>query len=232
MMTKKDAYEALTQPQQVALDAFRERNGRNWKSALREGWERARYRNTSPDDAAALQQVRNSLGPEWLAQYRPSDVRAEDGRLVVSITDTCTQAFADVGRQAEMKRILLEAANRVREAGLADGFLLEDANGTRVGAVRLVGLDSPEPFFSESVSNGEVRVLLELGAIHFQGDARAAKIAGCLETAAEQICNHNHPSDIVLQSALGEVLGSACVSALPEGLLEAELDVGCPRLEP
>ena len=106
MMAKKNAFEALTQPQQVALDAFRERHGRNWKSALRESWERARYRNTSPDDAAALQQVRNSLGPEWLAQYRPSEVRAEDARLVVSITDTCTQAFADVGRQAEMKRIL------------------------------------------------------------------------------------------------------------------------------
>ncbi|AYK20418.1 hypothetical protein [Aeromonas veronii] len=61
----------LTKPQQEALDAFREAKGRNWKSALRANWERASYPGVSADHAAALQQVRNTLGPEWLTIPRP-----------------------------------------------------------------------------------------------------------------------------------------------------------------
>lgn len=65
----------LTKPQQEALDAFREAKGRNWKAALRANWERARYPGVSADHAAALQQVRNTLGPEWLTKYRPEPTR-------------------------------------------------------------------------------------------------------------------------------------------------------------
>lgn len=66
-----NAGEGLTPEQLEALDAFRTRNGRNWKSALRANWERARYPNMTPDHAAALQRVRNTLGPEWLSKFQP-----------------------------------------------------------------------------------------------------------------------------------------------------------------
>lgn len=68
----------LTPEQLDALDAFRARNGRSWKEALRTSWERARYPHMAPDHAAALQQIRNALGPEWLSKYRPRNI-AVDG---------------------------------------------------------------------------------------------------------------------------------------------------------
>jgi len=68
----------LTPEQLDALDAFRARNGRSWKEALRTSWERARYPNMAQDHAAALQQIRNALGPEWLSKYRPRNI-AVDG---------------------------------------------------------------------------------------------------------------------------------------------------------
>lgn len=62
-----------TPSQQEALDAFRDANGRNWKNALRANWERASYPGVSAAHAAALQQVRNTLGPEWLSKYRAQE---------------------------------------------------------------------------------------------------------------------------------------------------------------
>jgi hypothetical protein len=72
MSTKNDPVNEadLTLQQQDALDAFRETKGRNWKVALRANWERASYPGVSVDHAAALQQIRNTLGPEWLTKYR------------------------------------------------------------------------------------------------------------------------------------------------------------------
>lgn len=72
----------LTKPQQEALDAFREAKGRNWKSALRANWERASYPGVSADHAAALQQVRNTLGPEWLTKYRAPEPEAPEQRTI------------------------------------------------------------------------------------------------------------------------------------------------------
>jgi len=72
----------LTKPQQEALDAFREAKGRNWKSAPRANWERASYPGVSADHAAALQQVRNTLGPEWLTKYRAPEPEAPEQRTI------------------------------------------------------------------------------------------------------------------------------------------------------
>lgn len=81
----------LTHLQQEALDTFRASKGRNWKSALRANWERASYPGMSVDHAAGLQQIRNSLGPEWLTKYRAPEPAAAavqneqpDDRVVVN----------------------------------------------------------------------------------------------------------------------------------------------------
>ena len=67
---QEQGIDGLTKKQQEALDAFRQYNGRYWKSELRKKWERAHYTGVSSDHAASLQQIRNNLGPEWLAKYR------------------------------------------------------------------------------------------------------------------------------------------------------------------
>lgn len=69
-------YEPLNTEHQAAIDFFRDKNGRTWKSALRACWSKANYPNTPDNHAAALQQLRNTHGPEWLMQYRATAVNA------------------------------------------------------------------------------------------------------------------------------------------------------------
>lgn len=66
---KKSALDELNTEQRAAIVQFRERFGRTWKSKLMDGWLRAAY-------PGALQQIRNSLGPEWLAKVKESDFKA------------------------------------------------------------------------------------------------------------------------------------------------------------
>ncbi|ANN80862.1 hypothetical protein [Bordetella flabilis] len=72
---KSHEVEALTPLQEEALATFRDKNGRNWKSALRDCWERARYPGMTEEHSAALQRVRNTLGPEWLMKYRVPELQ-------------------------------------------------------------------------------------------------------------------------------------------------------------
>lgn len=67
-------HDPLSVEHQEAIDFFRNQNGRTWKSALRSCWSKANYPNTPDNHAAALQQLRNSHGPEWLMQYRATAV--------------------------------------------------------------------------------------------------------------------------------------------------------------
>lgn len=58
-------------PQLVALRAFAAANGRSWKMKLLTAWETGRYRDCNgADDEVSLQQVRNALGPRWLAAFK------------------------------------------------------------------------------------------------------------------------------------------------------------------
>jgi hypothetical protein len=52
-----------TQEQIEALASYAAKNGNTWKSKLMESW--AKGSNTDP----LLQQVRNQLGPSWLASF-------------------------------------------------------------------------------------------------------------------------------------------------------------------
>ena len=64
----------LTQSQKEALIAFREKNLPTWKMALGKAWLSGDYGSMSMDQAAALQQVRNEFGPQWLHRMRPEDL--------------------------------------------------------------------------------------------------------------------------------------------------------------
>lgn len=57
----------MTPEQQGAVARFAKQHGRHWKSALRRTWERG---VTTDDDGALLRQVRNELGPKWLAKAK------------------------------------------------------------------------------------------------------------------------------------------------------------------
>jgi hypothetical protein len=64
--------EILTANEHAALRAWAGEHSPKWKAALRLAWETGDYRGSDHD--AALQQLRNRLGPSWLAKHRlPSD---------------------------------------------------------------------------------------------------------------------------------------------------------------
>jgi hypothetical protein len=58
-----------TAEEAAALATFAVEYGRKWKSYLRRAWETGWY-NTAAD-VAALQSLRNRLGPSWLTKYKP-----------------------------------------------------------------------------------------------------------------------------------------------------------------
>lgn len=63
-MDKAEAVEVLRK--------FAARNGRRWKSALREAWETGSYRSLDLKgvDSSDLQRIRNQFGPSWLHSLR------------------------------------------------------------------------------------------------------------------------------------------------------------------
>lgn len=88
-------FEQLTTDQQAALITFRLQNGRNWKQKLLDGWQKAAY-------PGALQQIRNSLGPEWLIGLK----HVPDYRLEVAIrtVDEC-DGFCSISLDAHGRLI-------------------------------------------------------------------------------------------------------------------------------
>ncbi len=67
-------------PAQIkALREYAARNGRLWKSKLRECWMTGSYERG--DDSMNLQQVRNNLGPSWLIRFRIPPAEVGGGML-------------------------------------------------------------------------------------------------------------------------------------------------------
>jgi hypothetical protein len=60
--------EELTTEEQAALRAWADAHAPRWKAALRDAWDTGNYGGS--EDDAALQRVRNRLGPSWLKKYR------------------------------------------------------------------------------------------------------------------------------------------------------------------
>jgi hypothetical protein len=59
---------AITPEQLKAVQEYANKHGRCWKAKLRASWENGRYEDG--DDSSSLQQIRNTLGPTWLAFVR------------------------------------------------------------------------------------------------------------------------------------------------------------------
>ncbi|WP_240533954.1 hypothetical protein [Aeromonas veronii] len=139
------------------------------------------------------------------------------GFVLVTLENTQTAAFADIGRNSEIKRILLEAAERVWVDGVGAGFALHDANGNAVGRVERVDSVPREPVEVSSGANGRVRVELDLRRDAFQGEAGPnAQIAASITTAAEKIAAAGAEGGFLLNAPDGDVLGGVCLNRLPD----------------
>lgn len=88
----------LTSEQREALLHFRDQHGRSWKNQLLDGWLRAAY-------PGPLQQIRNSLGPEWLSKVREADFLPDD------------HIAYKVRKDASRNMVMLEHGDRVIEFG-------------------------------------------------------------------------------------------------------------------
>lgn len=66
--------DTLTENQINAIQQWATRNGRCWKSELRQAWMTGNYYEA--DDSASLQQLRNTFGPAWLVRFRLPAVAA------------------------------------------------------------------------------------------------------------------------------------------------------------
>jgi hypothetical protein len=63
----KTTYPQLTEEQLVNLHAFAAKHGRNWKSALRDVWDRSNPRDNTE---AMVYPIRNTHGPRWLNSFK------------------------------------------------------------------------------------------------------------------------------------------------------------------
>lgn len=62
--------QCLTDIEHAALEAFAKQHGRFWRADLNVAWQRASYPGMTDAHKAALQRLRNRLGPRWLAGFR------------------------------------------------------------------------------------------------------------------------------------------------------------------
>lgn len=220
----------LTERQQQAIDVFRSSKGRNWKSVLRANWERANYPGVSHGDAAALQQVRNTLGPEWLNKYKPAEATPRNkGRyLFVTLKNTTTAAFEDLGHEVEVKRILIETAHHIAVDGLGDGFALTDLNGNVIGGVERHTDSMLEPL---ELPPGAVRIGLDLHAPALgEGHDQAMEVCAAILSASRMIGELGTGTHVLLSNERG-VFGALGVNPLPVRHLNPEegstLGLGC-----
>jgi antirestriction protein ArdC len=65
---------ALTRDQREAVVAYQQKHGDEWKEKLAVAWENGKYKGVNKEQSASLQQVRNTLGPEWLAEVKDEDL--------------------------------------------------------------------------------------------------------------------------------------------------------------
>lgn len=64
----RDKAMALTPEQLAALRRYAVKHGRCWKSRLSSDW--ASGRDAGQQDGSYLRQIRNTLGPAWLMDFR------------------------------------------------------------------------------------------------------------------------------------------------------------------
>lgn len=210
-----------------ALAVFRSKHGDDWTEKLSEQWQRSAYPGMNADHSAALQQLRNHYGPEWLSQVNEppvveSTVEASAGYIVVEIASTANAAFVDSGRNNEVGRIVNEAALIASEFpdDLVTGKVnvsLHDINGNSVGVIKHV----PEAPQNQPEAGG-VRLIIELGNDAFNGDGSAEVCRILSEAAAKLIDGHR---DFPLHDINGHSVGSTQWVAEPSRVNDGKVDL-------
>lgn len=134
-----------------------------------------------------------------------ADLAAEKGDtggyVVLTISNTDNAAFADVGRDQEVARIIDEAADTIgAKAGIRDAeFGLRDTNGNKVGKVEYTAtVPTGEP------DEGTVRLSVKTGNAAFEDDA-PDEVARILREAAGKVRDGEHI--FALRDANGNTVG-------------------------
>lgn len=143
----------------------------------------------------------NEAQREFVDRVVEEEMGDTGGYVVLTISNTDNAAFADVGRDQEVARIVREAADSIEgKASLRDvEFGLRDTNGNKVGKVE----------YTETVPTGEpdegtVRLWVETGNSAFEGGA-TDEVARILREAADKVEDGGH--NFVLRDYNGNTLG-------------------------
>lgn len=81
----------LTAPQRAAIQMYRERNGRAWKTRLNDAWMNATVTN---ELERVLHGLRNSHGPSWLCDV-DVDRAVERSRIIDDVWAYALERYAD-----------------------------------------------------------------------------------------------------------------------------------------
>jgi hypothetical protein len=139
---------------------------------------------------------------------------------VLSLDNTRTAAFEDLGRNTEVAQVLTEAALKIR-AGDPGPFPLHDTNGNAVGRFAIV-TDAP----TAPPPDGAVRLALDLNQPIFGGD-REHRLAQTILQAAEQVAASGNDVSFALKSPDGQVLGDMVMQRhIPAPAPEAARNLG------
>ena len=104
----------LSADQAAAIRQFAKANGRNWKSELRYLWETGAYGRAILGGAepALLQQVRNSLGPAWLKNYKVSKPNPRRGTRKLTASRRASEKFLRTMTNRKSAKALSAAEKR------------------------------------------------------------------------------------------------------------------------
>lgn len=119
---------------------------------------------------------------------------------VLSLEDTSTAAFEDLGRNAEVAQVLAGAAQQLR-AGVPGPFALHDTNGNPVGRFDIVAAVPDAP-----PADGAVRLALDLGQPAFGAD-RDGALARVILQAAAQVAAAPGDTSFTVKADDGQALG-------------------------
>jgi hypothetical protein len=109
--------------QLAALTLFAAANGRYWKAVLREVWINGNYASTDLNgaDSAALQQLRNTLGPSWLVKFKLPASASSSATVYGNVWNylNAEQYLAQNRKDFSRSRALVDAL-RLLEAAFTD----------------------------------------------------------------------------------------------------------------
>jgi hypothetical protein len=103
--------EALTADEDEALRAWADDHAPRWKAALRLAWETGDYGGSEHD--AALQRLRNRLGPTWLTKYRIPGDSSRDAKGYRCWVVTSKKPYRALSWVSARRK---EAVSRVKDA--------------------------------------------------------------------------------------------------------------------